>query len=85
MSSIPSRSDSSAFPQVSLHAHRMMGLVLIGFVVVYVIWGSTYLAIRIGIESFPPLLLAGTRHLAVGLVLYPLVRWNTQERPTWEQ
>lgn len=85
MSSIPSRSDSSAFPQASSHAHHASGLVLLGFAVVYVIWGSTYLAIRIGIESFPPLLLAGTRHLAVGLVLYPIVRWKTQERPTWRQ
>jgi drug/metabolite transporter (DMT)-like permease len=65
--------------------HRVTGLVLLAFGVVYVIWGSTYLAMRVGIESFPPLLLAGSRHLVVGLVLYPLVRWKTGERPTWEQ
>ena len=67
-------------------AHRRTaGLVLLGFAVVYVIWGSTYLAMKVGIESFPPLLLAGTRHLTVGLVLYPILRWKTRERPTWEQ
>jgi drug/metabolite transporter (DMT)-like permease len=54
-------------------------------VVVYLVWGSTYLAMKIGIESFPPLLLAGTRHLAVGLVLFPLLVWKTGERPGWEQ
>jgi drug/metabolite transporter (DMT)-like permease len=43
------------------------------------------LAMRVGIESFPPLLLAGSRHFSVGLILYPLVRWKTGERPTWEQ
>jgi drug/metabolite transporter (DMT)-like permease len=49
---------------------------------VYLVWGSTYLAIRIGIESFPPLLLAGSRHLLTGLILYPLLRWRTGVRPT---
>ena len=61
---------------------RMPTLVLIAFGLVYVVWGSTYLAIRVGIESFPPLLLAGTRHLLAGLILYPLLRWKTAVRPT---
>src|SRR5215813_15008897 len=65
--------------------HGSGGLVLLGFAIVYLIWGSTYLAMKVGIESFPPLLLAGTRHLTVGLVLYPILRWKTRERPTWEQ
>ena len=63
---------------------RTTSLVLLGFAVVYVIWGSTYMAIRVAIESFPPLLLAGSRHLLVGLVLYPVLRWKTGERPSWE-
>jgi drug/metabolite transporter (DMT)-like permease len=57
-------------------------LVLVAFALVYVVWGSTYLAMRVGIESFPPLLLAGVRHLAAGLVLYPILRWKTGVRPT---
>src|SRR5215475_9874117 len=69
----------------SAHHHGSGGLVLLGFAIVYLIWGSTYLAMKVGIESFPPLLLAGTRHLFVGLVLYPLFRWKTGERPTWPQ
>ena len=40
---------------------------------------------RVGLEGFPPLLLAGTRHLAVGLLMYPLLRWKTGLRPTAEQ
>lgn len=55
---------------------------LIAFALVYVVWGSTYLGIRVGIESFPPLLLAGTRHLMTGLILYPLLRWKTGVRPS---
>jgi drug/metabolite transporter (DMT)-like permease len=40
--------------------------------VVYVVWGSTYLAIRVGVETIPPLLLAGVRYLIAGLILFPL-------------
>lgn len=61
---------------------RTTTLVLIAFAAVYIVWGSTYLAIRVGIESFPPLLLAGFRHLCAGLVLYPIFRWKTGTRPT---
>jgi drug/metabolite transporter (DMT)-like permease len=57
-------------------------LVLIAFAAVYLIWGSTYLAIRVGVESFPPLLLAGSRHLVFGLLFYPFLRWQTRIRPT---
>jgi len=60
----------------------MPTLVLVAFAAVYVVWGSTYLAIRIGVESFPPLILAGLRHLIVGLFLYPVLRAKTGIRPT---
>ena len=63
-------------------AARMTTMVLLAFAAVYVVWGSTYLAIRIGIESFPPLILAGLRHITVGLLLYPVLRWKTGIRPT---
>ena len=58
-------------------------LLYVAFAAVYVIWGSTYLAIRIGVESFPPLLLAGWRHFTFGLLFYPLLRWKTGVRPSW--
>jgi drug/metabolite transporter (DMT)-like permease len=61
---------------------RTTTLVLLAFAAVYVVWGSTYLAIRIGIESFPPLILAGLRHISVGLLLYPILRKKTGIRPT---
>src|SRR5438445_13690656 len=61
---------------------RTATLVLMAFAAVYVVWGSTYLAIRIGVESFPPLILAGLRHLIVGLFLYPALRGKTGIRPT---
>lgn len=63
---------------------RNSTLILLAFLAVYVVWGSTYLAMRIGDESFPPLLLAGTRHLITGLLFYPFFRWKTGIRPTKE-
>jgi drug/metabolite transporter (DMT)-like permease len=61
---------------------RMTTLVLVAFAAVYVVWGSTYLAIRVGLESFPPFVLAGLRHVTAGLVLYPFVRRQAGVRPT---
>jgi drug/metabolite transporter (DMT)-like permease len=61
------------------------GAVVLSFFLVYVLWGATFFAMRIGVQSFPPLILAGMRHLSVGLVLYPLLRWRTGIRPTAEQ
>src|ERR1700733_7135326 len=42
--------------------------------VVYVVWGSTYLAIRVGVGHLPPLFLAGTRYVIAGALLYPIAR-----------
>jgi drug/metabolite transporter (DMT)-like permease len=41
-------------------------------VVVYVVWGSTYLAIRVGVRDLPPMTMAGLRYLTAGLLLYPI-------------
>ena len=51
------------------------------FAAVYVLWGSTYLAIRFGVETIPPFLMAGTRHLTAGLLLYLWVRLRGGPRP----
>ena len=60
-------------------------LLLSAFAVVYVVWGSTYFAIRVAVESIPPFLMAGLRHLAVGLAFYPIFRRVSGERPTLPQ
>jgi len=75
---------ASTYPHESTAKHGA-ALLFLAFGVVYVFWGSTYLAMRIGIESFPPLLLPGSRHLLVGVILYPVLRWKTGERPTLAQ
>ena len=40
--------------------------------IVYVVWGSTYLAIRVGVETMPPLLMASARQLVAGIIMFPL-------------
>ncbi len=55
---------------------------LLAFASIYLIWGSTYLAIRYGIESFAPLRMMGTRSLIAGSVLYLWGRRQSTERVT---
>src|SRR5688572_8071694 len=47
---------------------------VLAFAAVYVVWGSTYLAIRIGVESIPPFLLAGLRHTMAGALMFAWAR-----------
>jgi len=49
---------------------------------VYLFWGSTYIAVRFGVETIPPLMLVGMRQLLAGIVLYPLARFHSNEKPT---
>lgn len=51
----------------------------------YVIWGSTYLAIRIAVVSFPPFLMAGVRFLLAGCLLYTILRARGAANPTRAQ
>ena len=53
------------------------------FAAIYLIWGSTYLAIRFAIETIPPLLMMGIRHLMAGTILYLWTRWRGTPAPTW--
>jgi drug/metabolite transporter (DMT)-like permease len=55
---------------------------LIGaFAAVYLIWGSTYLGIRLAIETIPPFLMAGARFVVAGSVLYTIIRRAGAPRP----
>ena len=58
--------------------------VILAFFAIYVIWGSTYLAIRFAVETIPPLYTAGFRHLVAGSVLLACALAKGQ-RPTWAQ
>ncbi|MFC4860684.1 drug/metabolite exporter YedA [Pseudomonas sp. MAHUQ-62] len=65
---------------------RRFPLLLIGaFIALYLIWGSTYLAIRIGVESWPPMLMAGVRFVVAGALMYGFLRWRGVPNPTWQE
>jgi len=52
---------------------------------VYIIWGSTYLAIRFAIETLPPFLMAGIRFLIAGAILYVVRRIRGDAKPSREE
>lgn len=58
---------------------------LLGFLVIYIVWGSTYLGIRVGIATIPPFLMAGTRFLIAGGSLYAWSRLRGAAKPDLEQ
>ncbi|WP_150641178.1 drug/metabolite exporter YedA [Pseudomonas fluorescens] len=55
------------------------------FFALYVIWGSTYLVIRIGVQYWPPLMLGGIRFIIAGALMYGFLRWRGVPAPTWPQ
>lgn len=59
---------------------RLQSKIVLAFAAVYLIWGSTYLAIRFAEESLPPFFMAGSRFLIAGLVLYSVTRLRGAKR-----
>jgi drug/metabolite transporter (DMT)-like permease len=55
---------------VQTDSHPAAWKILLAFAIIYFVWGSTFLAIRVGVREVPPFLLAAMRFLAAGLVLY---------------
>ena len=56
--------------------------VLLAFAIIYFVWGSTFLAIRVGVREVPPFLLAGLRFLVAGIALYGWMRVRGTPSPT---
>ena len=52
------------------------------FAAVYIIWGSTYLAIRFAVETIPPFMMGGVRFLISGAILYAWARTHNVAKPT---
>lgn len=71
-------------PQSAPNAHARRWI-LLALLVVYLIWGTTYLAIRVALESFPPYLLMGIRFLIAGGVLFGFLRLRGAALPTARQ
>ncbi|HEX2693095.1 MAG TPA: EamA family transporter [Gemmatimonadaceae bacterium] len=56
--------------------------IVAAFASIYIIWGSTYLAIRYAIQTIPPFLMGATRFLISGALLYAWARYRGAQRPT---
>ena len=52
----------------------MRTLLIVAFATVYIVWGSTYLAIRVAVETMPPFLMAGARFLVAGVMMFVWLR-----------
>src|SRR5687767_2515862 len=60
--------------------------IILAFAAVYVLWGSTYLAIRFAIETLPPFLMAGTRFMIAGAILFTWAKFNGERlNSSWAQ
>jgi drug/metabolite transporter (DMT)-like permease len=59
--------------------------IVLAFAAVYVVWGSTYLAILYAVQTIPPFVMVGTRFVVSGVILYAWSRWRGSPRPTATQ
>ena len=62
----------------SVPAWQLIG----GFLIIYIVWGSTYLAIRWAVTTIPPFLLGAVRFLIAGSAMYAFARWRGAAAPT---
>ncbi|GAC1431149.1 MAG: drug/metabolite exporter YedA [Terriglobales bacterium] len=58
---------------------------LLAFAIIYFVWGSTFLAIRVGVHEVPPFVFAAMRFLAAGLVLYGWMIARGERSPSGRQ
>jgi drug/metabolite transporter (DMT)-like permease len=58
---------------------------ILGFATIYLVWGSTYAANRVAVETIPPFLMAGARFFLAGLMLFAFLLWRGTRWPTGRQ
>src|SRR5467141_4334239 len=67
------------------NTNRSTWKTILAFAIIYFVWGSTYLAIRVGVREVPPFLLAAMRFLIAGLLLYGWMIARGERSPTGRQ
>ena len=82
MTAAPSRVGSNPPSVAAVRLGDHQAKVLGAFFLIYVVWGSNFLAIRYAIETIPPFLLMGVRSMLAGLCLYLWARLRSAEPPT---
>ena len=65
--------------------HATRAQIIAAFASIYLVWGSTFLAIRIGVSEVPPFLLAAIRFLIAGLILYAWMMAQGERSPSVRQ
>src|SRR5271166_1779126 len=65
---------------MEVHEHRPAWKTLLAFAIIYLVWGTTFLAIRVGVREFPPFLMAAMRFLIAGMILYA---WTIAHGERW--
>jgi len=81
MNAIASDSTASS-PPALLTPRVLVPLALLG---VYLIWGSTYLAIRVALADYPPFLMGAIRFFIAGVLMFVVLRWRGIAAPTRAQ
>jgi len=76
-------SDTRAAPAAALLSPRT--LIVLSLIGVYLIWGSTYLAIRIALVDYPPFLMGAIRFFIAGVLMFGVMRWRGIAAPTRAQ
>src|SRR6478609_139444 len=77
----------SKFRGVINHHHTMKSNLkaYIALIIVCIFWGTTYLALRIGVQGFPPFLFSGVRQLGAGILLFTYMFFVGKiEKLTWK-
>ena len=69
-------------PEPKAQRDRGTLTILLALFAVYAIWGSTYLAMRVALETVPPFLMSGPRFLVAGTAMYAYLRLRSAPRPT---
>jgi drug/metabolite transporter (DMT)-like permease len=59
--------------------------IALAFAMVYLFWGSTFLAVSYGVKTIPALFMAGARQVLAGILLYIIARASSKEKPTPRQ
>lgn len=65
-----------------MSSRRFPLLLVCAFLALYLIWGSTYFVIKLGVQAWPPMLLAGLRFVIAGTLMFGWLRWRGVPMPT---
>ena len=78
--------DTAVIEQPAGAASKSLNMrVLLAFFAIYVLWGTSFLAIRIAVLEVPPLFAAGTRFFVAGILLYGFMLLRGRTKPTASQ